>query len=233
MSKPQRSKLFPSVRAVSTALRSLLSVKRSWPAVPLPTESIESLNTSVIALRERSFVQSREAGDLLSSFVTVGDLINLGVVTPDGKTLERRVEVLEALLYFEWQSLSSFTNPGWSDVDITYPTVVGSPAADQVEVRIASTAIAGLYVLNFSATFLIGATNNSTESRFSLDGGATWENFSRESKDTTDRNALAYSFPLEHQGGDYDFVFQTKKENATSTLQVFFQNIWFQAAKEL
>lgn len=61
-----------------------LSGKRRWPAVPQPTQSPASLQQAVIALKLRSEVQSRETGDILDSYVSVRDLIQLGVLTSQG-----------------------------------------------------------------------------------------------------------------------------------------------------
>lgn len=132
---------------------------------------------------------------------------------------------------FVYQSLSQSTNPGWIDISDEYPIAVGNPAADQVEVRIQGSNPSGIYIVGLSATVQITAVNNSIQARFSLDGGSFWENFSRESKDTTDRQSMDYTFPKIHSGGAYDFVFQMKKENQNNIMQTFFANIWFDRKK--
>ncbi len=99
MSKP------PAFLAVGTPgqiLHRVLAV-RNWPAVPYPTGELESLHLTVLALEERSHVQSRESGDVQASFVTVDDLITLRIIDVDGKQqmlnriidLEERVTALE------------------------------------------------------------------------------------------------------------------------------------------
>jgi len=72
--------------------------KRRWPGIPQPESSVESINSSVLALSERSRVQGREKGDILDSYSTVQDLINIGVVDVSGRTLEQRVADLERRL---------------------------------------------------------------------------------------------------------------------------------------
>ena len=82
----------------SAAILRGLFAKRRWPGLPMPQTSLESLNSSVIALNERSRVQGREQGDVLASFTTVQDMINVGVIDASGKTLEQRVDDIEARL---------------------------------------------------------------------------------------------------------------------------------------
>lgn len=83
-----------STKARSPAIAGLFG-KRPWSALPAPVNTTESLNNSVIALKERVQVQSREKGNVLASFTTVEDMINVGVIDPSGKTLESRVQALE------------------------------------------------------------------------------------------------------------------------------------------
>ncbi len=94
------SRLFRTARVkrVTDGLINLLRSKRIWPALPSSVATLESLNTAIIALRERSFVQSRERGDILSSFTTVQDMVDIKVVTLDGKTLAERVTAIEKRL---------------------------------------------------------------------------------------------------------------------------------------
>ena len=69
--------------------------KRSFSAVPQPENTVESINATVVALKERSIVQAREAGSVLDSYTTVRDMVALGVVDASGKTLESRVQDIE------------------------------------------------------------------------------------------------------------------------------------------
>jgi hypothetical protein len=128
---------------------------------------------------------------------------------------------------FIFQGLSNVTNPGWVDTDDAYPLDLTAPAADQPQVRVVGTTDAGEFMLGVSTTYAITSANNSAQGRFSLDGGATWEDFSKESKDSTDLQALTYQFPFVWPGGAYDFVFQMKKENTTNNMDVHFMNLWF------
>jgi len=64
----------------------------------MPETSLESLNSAVLALNERARVQAREQGDVLASFTTVQDMINVGVIDASGRTLEQRVADIERRL---------------------------------------------------------------------------------------------------------------------------------------
>lgn len=83
--------------AVSDAVTALvrLFTKRKWPAIPEPDENIQSLHRTVSALKARSLVQSRETANVRDSFVTVQDLVDLGVLDETGKRLATRVDQLE------------------------------------------------------------------------------------------------------------------------------------------
>lgn len=99
MSKPSQGR-FTDLFAAK-ALTGLFG-KRKWPALPAPDGSSASFNSAILALNERAQVQSREIGDVLSSFVTVQDLITVGVIGANGKLLinelEKRVTDIEKRL---------------------------------------------------------------------------------------------------------------------------------------
>jgi hypothetical protein len=136
---------------------------------------------------------------------------------------------LFTIIDFQSQRKSSIVETGWTDVAATYPADPNAPAADQPQVRLQQTPPdSGTYLFDISATYLLDTASASTEARFTLDGGSTWENYSKESADTSDRTTIAYNFPLDLVGGvPIDYIFQMKKE-ATGTLEVFFMNIWIQ-----
>ena len=137
-------------------------------------------------------------------------------------------DVLYSDVYpFRYQALNLSTNPAWSNVANTYPASIGAPADDQPQVCIQGTSPSGIYMIGTSVTYQISQTNNSVQARFSINGGSTWENFSKETKDSSDVESGIYTFPFVFGGGAYDFVFQGKKELASGTLAVQFMNIWF------
>ena len=133
------------------------------------------------------------------------------------------------IMDFQSERKSSTVETGWTDCAATYPADPNTPAADQPQVRIQHTPPeTGTYLFDVSATYLLSVASASTEARFTLDGGATWENYSRESADTTDRTPVSYNFPVDLTSGvAIDFIFQIKKES-TGILEVFFMNMWIE-----
>ena len=132
---------------------------------------------------------------------------------------------------FIYQALDDTSNPGWADLSDVFPTVVGSPAADEAEVRIVSAAPAGTYVFGVSAAWSVNSNTNSIQTRISFDGGATWEIFSRGSSDSDDRQALTHSFPKIQGVGGFDFVAQFRKENAVNQMSLVLGSIWYERVK--
>lgn len=92
-------------RAVAQFSRNSLSPAKRWASVEVPTYDPASLNIAIDQLKQRSDVQSRIVGDVRDSFITVQDLISLGILGKNGENLyqrrlddlEARVEALEAL----------------------------------------------------------------------------------------------------------------------------------------
>lgn len=95
MSKPTN---LPSIGVLGDAVLGNIFRKRRWAALSYPEEEITSINRAVISIKERMQVQSREAGSLKDSFVTVSDLIRIGVIDASGKTLASRVADIEKRL---------------------------------------------------------------------------------------------------------------------------------------
>jgi len=122
-------------------------------------------------------------------------------------------------------------DPGWDDLANTFPAAVGSPNADQAEVRIAGTVPEGTYMFGVSVTWTVNSSTNSMQLRFSLDGGATWETFSRAASDSGDQQAAAYEFPKAQGVGNFDFVMQIRKENFQNQMSLLFANIWYKRMK--
>jgi len=88
--------------------------------------------------------------------------------------------------------------------------------------------IAGTYEIKISATFTYDTITKSAYFRWSIDGGTNWEEFNVEPKDTTDKKALDYSFPMEHLGGAKDIRLEYKCEADGNTLTVLFANLVFE-----
>lgn len=77
------------------ALRQTLGVRR-WPSMPRATDNAQSMNAAVEALRARALIQGRETRNIKDSFITVQDLITLGVIDEGGikkiEELQQRID---------------------------------------------------------------------------------------------------------------------------------------------
>jgi hypothetical protein len=84
----------------------------------------------------------------------------------------------------------------------------------------------GTYLLGISATYTMDTTQKSVFARFTINGGVA-EEFIKENKDITDRDAFTYMFPYVHTGdSNFDLALEFRKEDATGTLDVLFSNVW-------
>ena len=72
--------------------------KRKYPAIPVVHQSVESLERAVEAIKQRSEIQSRETGSIRDSYVSVQDLINVGIIKSDGTTILDEVREIKAIL---------------------------------------------------------------------------------------------------------------------------------------
>ena len=87
---------------------------------------------------------------------------------------------------------------------------------------------AGEYVVNISSTWHLNVTQKSVFAQFALNGG-TPEEFSKEPKDSTDREAFYYAFPYSHAGNlDFSLTLAMRKEDVNGTLDVLFANLWLE-----
>ena len=84
---------------------------------------------------------------------------------------------------------------------------------------------AGLYEIKISKTFQYNKTGKSALFRWSLDGGTTWEDFSIEVKDITNKTSESYVFPLTHAGGTLDIKLEAGRESDAGILNIDYANI--------
>lgn len=85
---------------------------------------------------------------------------------------------------------------------------------------------AGVYEYKFSITFGYSTTSRSALFQWSLDGGNSWETFSLEVKDTTNKMPRTYEFPINRQqNGTIDLILQGACEGASDTLTVDYASI--------
>ena len=104
---------------------------------------------------------------------------------------------------------------------------VGSPNANQMEVRVQVTPSAGVYLFGISMQYTVVGSNTGTiDYRFTFNGGSNWNNFTKEVSGNDDTVAIEYMFPYVHGGGALDLVFQATKQNGS--ISVEFADIWFQ-----
>ena len=88
--------------------------------------------------------------------------------------------------------------------------------------------VAGVYMIGISATYTFDTTTKSVFSQFTLNGG-TPEEFIKENKDVTDKDAFVYQFPYTHAvDGDFSLLLEFHKEDATGVLDVLFANLWIE-----
>jgi len=125
--------------------------------------------------------------------------------------LVQRVEDLEALNNFTYESNQDILNISDTYTELANIHMTSLPA--------------GEYMLGMSATYQLDIVNKSVYAQFSLNGGA-FEEFRKEPKDNTDREAFNYSFPYVHAGGEFRLKLDMRKEDATGTLDCYFANAW-------
>ena len=90
----------------------------------------------------------------------------------------------------------------------------------------------GTYQITFSLTFDYDSTNKSAGFQWTLDNGTTWEQFSIEPKDKSDKKALTYTFPSELTvEAIFNFKMQGKCESSGNTLTVDYANIIIERKK--
>ena len=86
--------------------------------------------------------------------------------------------------------------------------------------------VAGTYLLGISSTYQLDTAQKSVFARFTLNNGVP-EEFSKEPKDSTDREAFSYGFPYVHAvDGEFNLVLELRKEDATGVLDPHFANLW-------
>jgi hypothetical protein len=61
--------------------------KRRWPAIPSPSGDIASINATTEALKQRAAIQARETKSFANSFVSIQDLVDIGLISSEGRPL--------------------------------------------------------------------------------------------------------------------------------------------------
>jgi len=104
--------------------------------------------------------------------------------------------------------------------------VISSTSYQPIAMLITQARKAGTYEITFSITFDYDSTNKSAIFHWTIDNGATFEEFRVEPKDKTDKKALTYTFPIVRTT---DAVFEVgingKCESSGDTLTVDYASI--------
>lgn len=83
-----------------------------------------------------------------------------------------------------------------------------------------------VWELKFSMTYNMNTTNRSAYLRFSIDGGVSWSEVRRESKDVTDNIPAYYAFPrLYTTSQDIELIVEYRTEQNGDVLNVLFIDI--------
>lgn len=135
--------------------------------------------------------------------------------------INANTEAIAGLLdlnYFEFDSRTDIL-----DIDQTYQEVASLDIPDLK---------AGVYLIGISDTYTFTETNKSVYGQMILNGNS--EVFSREPKDSTDREVWNYLFPYTHAAdGAFTMTLLVRKEDNSGTLDVLFSNMWIDAKAEL
>jgi len=126
-------------------------------------------------------------------------------------------------------------NPGWKNVatepqyyydqreNITINAVITDDPWDEIAALHLTDVQHGVYEFKFSVNWSTNRTNSSCFFRISTDGGTTWQEFSKEAKDTNDVNTLTYIMPIEipdDATDDVNVIIQAARESSTNDMEV-------------
>ena len=140
----------------------------------------------------------------------------------------------EAGVSADWEVLASSQTSGNSTYSPTYDYektedyTVPSTTYAEVARLTTPTRTPGTYEVKLSWTSTLDSTINSQFFQWSIDGGNTWNEFVMEPQDTSDKYPFTYLFPLEWAGGQFELLFQAKKENQADNMVIDFLDIIFE-----
>lgn len=89
----------------------------------------------------------------------------------------------------------------------------------------------GTYEYKFSWVWDIDSVTNSAYLRYSINGGANWNELRREAKDVTDEMSEAYFFPIVEAEGIKQLQIQARKENAGDVYNIRFLDLIIQRVR--
>ena len=92
-------------------------------------------------------------------------------------------------------------------------------------------AVEGTYEYGFSMTHTFDQTIKSEFVRFSIDGGVTWTEFSKEPSDLTDNIPTTYNFFKTGASGNLSIIVEARKEDAVGEMIVKFIDTYIKRVK--
>jgi len=118
------------------------------------------------------------------------------------------------------------------DYESKINTIVTSDSYVEVSRLTTLSRDAGTYSVTNSMMYSYDNTNRSAFFRFSLDGGANWNEIRKEPKDNTDKLPESYTTTIVRTGADiFDIIIQARVEDATDTLTIYKLDIMLERKK--
>ena len=151
-------------------------------------------------------------------------------VVPDDSAYGTDLQVQDANVSADWDILAVSEGVAGQGADIfntltyNYSKTVGftvpSTTYSEVDRLEVSGIEAGTYEIRFSWTSSLDSINTSQFFRYSTDGGATWIEFIIEPSDSANVFPFTYFYPTEQGGGDFELIFQARKQNGGDTMTI-------------
>ena len=137
---------------------------------------------------------------------------NIAALAAEAGVNEDRIDTLEGFHTFDYAAGQTITVPSTTYSSVLSLTTPSRPA--------------GTYVLTQSMLYSLDSTGDSAYFRFTINGGSTWTEISKEPKDTTDLAPESFSKVLVHPGGVFDIEIQSRKEALGDVLTIYDINLF-------
>ena len=139
---------------------------------------------------------------------------NIAALAAESIVNEDRISTLEGSHTFDYVAGQSITVPSTTYSSVLSLTTPSRPA--------------GTYVLTQSMLYSLDSTGDSAYFRFTINGGSTWTEISKEPKDTTDLAPESLSKVLVHPGGVFNLEIQSRKEVLGDVLTIYDINLFIE-----
>jgi hypothetical protein len=131
---------------------------------------------------------------------------DITTIEQDVTSLQSSVSTLQGVVnYFEFEEVE--------DTEVTSTTY-------QDIINVTYTPPVGIYKLDMSLLHTLSNNNATAFFRFSLDGGATWFEFSKKTLSPADINNSTVTKIINHLGGNFSIRIQARKESSGDTLTI-------------